>query len=226
MLCPYCNRHIHFDPIESTSYFEVLPNDDDVEGHRFVGGECPACEGVFVLHLKGRVEEGKFGGWYVANPKLVSLVFPRHGARKPPPPEVPQQYAGDYQEASLVLDDSPKASAALSRRCLQNIIREHFGIKDRTLDKEIEALLATGKLPSYVAEVVDAVRTVGNLAAHPTKDQHTGEIVDVEPGEAEWLLEVLDSLFDFCFVQPARQEQKKAALNAKLQSLGKPVLKK
>jgi len=47
----------------------------------------------------------------------------------------------------------------------------------------------------------------------------------VEPGEAEWILEVVGSLFDFVFVQPAKLEQRRASLNQKLQDMGKPVLK-
>lgn len=44
----------------------------------------------------------------------------------------------------------------------------------------------------------------------------TGDIVDVEPGEAEWTLDVLEGLFDFFFVQPAKTVARKAALDAKL----------
>jgi len=55
------------------------------------------------------------------------------------------------------------------------------------------------------------------------KDQ-TGQIVDVEPGEAEWNLDVLESLFDFYYVEPARVQSRKAALNAKLASAGKPLI--
>ncbi len=39
---------------------------------------------------------------------------------------------------------------------------------------------------------IDAVRVIGNFAAHPIKSKSTGEIVDVEPGEAEWNLNTLE----------------------------------
>jgi hypothetical protein len=80
-------------------------------------------------------------------------------------------------------------------------------------------------LPSYLAESIDAVRNIGNFAAHSMKSQHSGEILDVEPGEAEWNLEVLESLFDFYFVQPAILKAKRAALDAKLGEAGKPPMK-
>ncbi len=63
----------------------------------------------------------------------------------------------------------------------------------------------------------------GNFAAHPMKSQLTGLILDVEPGEAEWTLDVLEELFDFYFVLPAVIQKKKDAFNKKLQDAGKPT---
>jgi hypothetical protein len=74
-------------------------------------------------------------------------------------------------------------------------------------------------------QAIDAVRSIGNFAAHPLKDTNTGMIVDVETGEAEWLLDVLDALFDFTFVQPKTIERKKNDLNEKLKSIGKGKIK-
>jgi len=47
------------------------------------------------------------------------MIYPRTGGRNPAPQEVDDFIAEDYNEACLILNDSPKASAALSRRCLQ-----------------------------------------------------------------------------------------------------------
>lgn len=137
------------------------------------------------------------------------------------PVEVPKEFAEDYHEACLVLADSPKASAALSRRCLQHLLREVSKVKPSDLYSEIQEVLDSGKLPSHIAESIDAVRNVGNFAAHPIKCKSTGEVVSVEPGEAEWNLDVLEELFDFYFVQPERMKQKRTALNAKLSAAGK-----
>ena len=49
--------------------------------------------------------------------------------------------------------------------------------------------------------------------------------MEVEPGEAEWNLDVLEALFDFYFVQPSILQAKLAALNAKLKEAGKPPVK-
>ena len=63
--------------------------------------------------------------------------------------------------------------------------------------------------------MIDGVRVIGNFAAHPIKSQHTGEVIEVEPGEAEWLLETLEGFFDFYFVQPAKLGEKKSGAEQK-----------
>ncbi|HYO12205.1 MAG TPA: DUF4145 domain-containing protein, partial [Thermoanaerobaculia bacterium] len=115
--------------------------------------------------------------------------------------------------------------AALSRRLLQSILRDALGIKRGSLDGEIEEFLCSTGVPSHLAEAIDAVRQIGNFAAHPIKDQHTGEVLPVEPGEAEWLLDVIESLVDYVFVQPVRLAQRREVLNQKLAAAGKPALK-
>jgi hypothetical protein len=54
-----------------------------------------------------------------------------------------------------------------------------------------------------------------SLTSHPIKSQHSGEVVDIEPGEAEWSLDVLEGLLNFHFIQPALLEKKRDELNAK-----------
>ena len=79
-------------------------------------------------------------------------------------------------------------------------------------------------MPSNISEGLDAVRVIGNFAAHPIKSKSSGEIIEVESGEAEWNLDVLEALFDFYFVQPEILRLKKEALNKKLVEAGKVPL--
>lgn len=172
--------------------------------------ECPECHQIVVKlwfqHATGRQEY---------------MVFPRGTTRPPVSADVPAPLSVDYTEACGVLDASAKASAALSRRVLQMILRDKTGVKHGRLVDEITQALP--RLPSHLQHL-DAIRHIGNFAAHPTKDTNTGAIVDVEPGEADWLLDVLEELFDFYFVQPATVQRKKDALNAKLKAAGKPEI--
>jgi len=110
---------------------------------------------------------------------------------------------------------------SLSRRCLQQILRQAGGVKHGKLKNEINEAIDKGSLPSHITEVLHAVREIGNFAAHPEKDDATGTILPVEVGEAEWNLDVIEALFDFYYVQPALTAARKTALNEKLEKAGK-----
>lgn len=176
---------------------------------------CPSCgETIIMLRRLVASQRGE----------LVELdiqAWPKVHARTKLPPEVPDSLREDFREAYLILGDSPKASAALSRRCLQQVLRDAAKVKPGDLFDEIQQILNSGSLPSYLAERLDAVRHIGNFAAHPIKSKNTGEIIEVEPGEAEWLLDILEGLFDFYFVQPAKLKRNKDSLNEKLTAAGK-----
>jgi hypothetical protein len=187
---------------------------------------CPACDQVVLRLLAGDPifdQSGKFSGFHGILEHFYA--YPKRASRQPCPPEVPPDFADDYKEACLVISDSTKASAALSRRCLQNLLREAAKVQPGNLADEIQQVIDSGKLPSSLVESIDAVRNIGNFAAHPMKSQKSGEILPVEPGEAEWNLDVLESLFDFYFVQPEVIRKKREALNKKLKDAGKPPVK-
>ena len=136
-----------------------------------------------------------------------ALARPKASGRPPVPPEVPVQYAEDYREACLVIADSPKASAALSRRCLQLILRKELEAQGRDLYHEIGWVIKNTNLPSSIVDLLDVPRQVGNDAAHPTLSE-AGMITDIEPWEAEWCLEIIEALYDQLFVLPARNQER------------------
>ncbi|WP_211309814.1 DUF4145 domain-containing protein [Mucilaginibacter yixingensis] len=161
----------------------------------------------------------------LSQPVSLRLIHPKGSMRPPVPIEVPTHISVDYSEACIVLADSTKASAALSRRCLQNLLLDAAGVSKGDLSGQIQSVIDSGKLPSHLSDDIDAIRNIGNFAAHPNKSKSTGEILEVEPNEAEWNLEVLEALFDFYYVQPAKAAIRRAALNAKLADSGKPPMK-
>ncbi|UBB89990.1 DUF4145 domain-containing protein [Candidatus Kaistella beijingensis] len=212
MKCPHCNIEVN----ENFSN-NFIGNDKDGR-YNLLWMNCPnvKCE-KFIIKLQKRDNLNKVIEEY--------LVRPITASRPPVPVEVDKNFSDDYNEACLVVNFSPKASAALSRRCLQNILREKAGVKKGDLANEIQEVIDDGKLPTYLIESIDAIRNIGNFAAHPNKSKITGEIVPVEIGEAEWLLDVIESLFDFYFVQPKILQEKRNELNKKLADLGKPKMK-
>jgi hypothetical protein len=169
-------------------------------------------------------EDGPTIGYSLRDLQASEMIFPSAISRSVPN-EVPLHFANEFREACAVLAASPKASAAVSRRLLQNVLRDKFRIRQPTLSKEIEEFITRTDVPSHLVDAVDAVRNIGNFAVHPMKDETTGTIVEVEPGEAEWLLDVMEILFDFAFVQPDKLSRQRERLNSKLQAMGKPPMK-
>jgi hypothetical protein len=220
MKCPHCQVEVHADFNWRTVHGNGDKNPLGKFGvdmtYWYLGTMvCPACKDA-ILEVK-RTFATRPGN------ELQYLVYPRKAMRPSAPKEVPEHIAEDFNESCMVFSDSPKASAALSRRCLQAILRDK-GFTQKDLLKAIQAVLDSKQLPTSISENLDAVRNIGNFAAHPLKDTLSSSIEAVEPHEAEWNLEVLEELFDFYYVQPERSKQKRAALDAKLAALGKPPM--
>jgi len=126
---------------------------------------------------------------------------------KPFPDYIPQQILTDYNEACLIRDLSPKASATLARRCLQGIIRDFWNVKPGRLYDEIEAI--KDMIDPLTWGAIDAVRKVGNIGAHMEKDINI--IVDVEPNEAELLINLIEMLLRDWYIT---REERRARLLA------------
>jgi hypothetical protein len=224
--CPHCCTIDRFEPAEGRVGKSQMTQ---VEGRlvglseklEFLWSHCPNCGRLIFSVCAVEIHSAGSQGASISFGEQI-LLWPMHRSRVAPPPDVPAHVRDDYDEAATILNLSPKSSAALSRRCLQSLLRVQ-GYNQKDLWQQIDAVLP--HLPSYIAKDVDSIRHVGNFAAHPMKSSSSGEIVDVEHGEAEWNLDVLDMLFDFYYTQPALAQQKRDALNAKLVDAGKQPMK-
>jgi hypothetical protein len=214
-----CSGSIEFakDPLA----FPSSEKSDSTTAHfGYSTATCPSCKGAHIA-LSGKTGNGfpVHRTWW---------AFPRSGAYPPPPPQVPDGIATDYREANEVLAISAKASAALSRRCLQAILTA-AGYNHRNLADQVQMAIdetsAAKALPPSLRDSLDAIRNFGNFSAHPITDQTTLQIIDVEDGEAEWCLELLADMFDHYYVRPAVAAERRAALAAKLSAAGKPPMK-
>ncbi len=224
MRCPHCLIGIKLDIKERVSFPDYDFSTTNL-GKEFIHGICPECNSlVVVLRL------GKYRWVDAEEPGEVSeiqqeiIIYPST-AKRSVEAEVPKEYRDAFNEANSVLPISPKASAALSRRLLQQILQGKYGIRKRDLNQEIDEFIQLPNIPSEISGAIDAIRNVGNFAAHPMKYTNSGEIVEGEKGEAEWLLDVLEQLFDCAFTQPAKAQKRKDELNKKLVSLGKGPMK-
>lgn len=183
---------------------------------------CLACKNRILYLLEGAVGFYPGGSVATVSERTRRLIHPRTGGRTVPV-EVPAEFASLYRKASAILDDAPEASAAMSRRCLQEVLQGPGGATPSNLSDQID-LVVSGGVPTWVSEPLHALREIGNFGTHPIKSTNTGVVMEVQPGEAEWSLDTLDAVFDHYFVQPAKEAERKEAINAKLGEAGrKPV---
>ncbi len=219
MQCPHCTIHFH----ENWDVNQLSRGDRNISW-AYRTAHCPGCDEITIQFSKSRWN-GHSGNYVYES---WSQLFPFGSNRGPVPPEVPPDISRDYIEACQVLSISTKASAALARRCLQSILRAH-GYKASDLAREIDLLLNEADpkkaIPLTLRTTVDGIRNFGNFSAHPITDVTSLQIIDVDPHEAEWCLEILEEMFQHFYVRPAEAKARKAALDAKLKSAGKPPSK-
>lgn len=210
--CPYCN---HPTTITDPNYFENWENIyiaksklGDV-GFFIQAVTCPNTK-CFELWLKAelchtyqnqhgnRVKSTVIKSWQLL-PESEAKVLPDY---------IPKPIQNDYYEACRIRDLSPKASATLARRCLQGMIRNFWGIKKARLKNEIDEL--EDKVDADTWTSIDAVRSVGNIGAHMEADINI--IVDVEPGEAQLLIGLIEQLVDDWYVTRENRRKRTEAL--------------
>lgn len=97
------------------------------------------------------------------------LAHPRTGGAPPAHSDLPDDIRRDYDEASSILDLSPRGAAALVRLSIEKLCRklcEELGQTGRTLNDNIAMLVKNG-LDPRIQKALDAVRIYGNNAVHP-----------------------------------------------------------
>ena len=133
------------------------------------------------------------------------LVYPRRGEAPPANPDLPDEIRRDYDEASSVLDLSPRGAAALIRLCIQKLCKE-LGQSGDNINADIKALVAGG-LDRRVQKALDAVRVIGNNAVHP------GQIdLRDDRATAESLFRLLNLVAEKMISEPKHVDEVYAAL--------------
>lgn len=185
--CPFCNSSMSLHEGTLRQYHPCFTGPNGIAFTNHIPREtievsfykCPNCEKISIV-LKGIGSDVK---------NILLPVWPTSLAKQFPD-YVPQQIRQDYEEAYAIANISPKASATLSRRCLQGMIRDFWQINRNNLAKAIEELESKVSYSQWKA--IDSVRKVGNIGAHMENDINL--IVDIDPIEAHILLTLIEIL--------------------------------
>lgn len=119
------------------------------------------------------------------------------------PVAIPAQIIEDYREACLAIEQSPKAAAALSRRCLSEMLRDFWQVQPGSLSDEFRQV--KGTVDPLTWEAIESVRKSGLIGAR--MESEGAELLDTEPGEAKMLIGLIEMLIEDWYV--GREERRK-----------------
>ena len=203
--CPYCNRD---STITGNNYSASIHNFDDnnKDGHLGILTEAITCpnDDCKEYTITGTLKRARYNpNLQLYGPALITWKMRPQSFAIPLPDYIPEPVKNDYEEACLIRDLSPKASATLSRRCLQGIVRDYWGIRKNRLVDEINAIKE--KVDPITWKAIDSVRSIGNIGAHMEKDIDL--VIDVEPEEAQLLIGLIEILIKDWYI--AKHERQK-----------------
>ncbi len=180
--CPHCHRHTSLTPAPvkyEHGSREYQTRAFWAKNHRDTWwiGVCNACEEPVLVLNKG------------------DEIFP------PPLPtptseDIPEEIRSDLDEAKVCVSAAAyRAAAVMARRAMQ-VAAKDKGATDDKLVTQIHELLKSGKITTDLKEWADAVRWVGNDAAHPNGS-------DVTKEDAEDVLHLAEQFLHVLYVAPA-----------------------
>ena len=203
--CPYCNRDATITDSNFSRSVHFYDNDNK-DGDSAIVTTVITCpnETCKEYTINGALHSAYWDRNHKINPDVrFKWSMKPNSMAKQFPSYIPKAVIADYEEVCLIKELSPKASATLSRRCLQGIIRDFHGVKKGRLVDEINAIQEI--VDPITWQAIDSVRSIGNIGAHMEKDINL--IIDVELSEAQLLIGLIEILIKDWYI--AKHERQK-----------------
>lgn len=150
--CPHCGVYAH--QRWSAEKDECKVRTPSLLGFAYVEEDVPGLAVSFCTHCK------KYALWIGSK-----MIYPHISGAPLPNPDMPSDVRSDYEEATQVLQASPRAAAALLRLAIQKL-SVHLGQPGKNINDDIAALVKQG-LKVQIQQALDVVRVIGNNAVHP-----------------------------------------------------------
>jgi len=164
-----------------------------------------------------RTEAGVPNSW-IALPKRPNLPTVH--------PLVVEPFRKDYLEAWIILEDSPRMSAVLSRRLLADLLEKYANLNQYSLAQRIDGFIKDTRHPLWIRQNLHYLREVGDFGAHTQQDKTAAPansqpsadpiIINVDKAEAEWTLKNIGDLFEYFIIAPQKDKEMRAAIDKKL----------
>ena len=146
---------------------------------------CPYCNKTSSkLYDKDRKK------WFSIYPNSSAKIFP----------DVPENLYKDYSEACQILYLSPNASATLSRRCLQSMIKDRWGIERERLAAKITSI-SSDNISKLERKALEALKDIANIGAHPN------EIIEVSIEDAKKTIHIIELFFKKWYIDDPAEEK-------------------
>ncbi len=167
--CPNCNAYAH--QAWSDMWTQGSVNVDGLSAAR-----CSQCREWSIW-------------WY------GTMIHPKTTSVEPPSNDLPTDVRQDYEEAAQIVQQSPRAAAALLRLAIQKLCL-HLGGSGENLNKDISNLVKAG-LPQKVQQMLDTVRVIGNHSVH-------AGVIDLKdnPQTAEALFKLVNIVAEKMITEP------------------------
>ena len=203
--CPFCNRDQTVTGKDRQTAVADLTL-DNADGPRrlvtkFVVCPNPECRKFSLSASLHGLKQSKGRSYTGPHQKTWDLVPPSRARSFPV--AIPPRVLENYQEACIMLEQSPKAAAALSRRCLSEMLRDFWKVQPGRLIDEFRQI--KGAADPLTWEAVESVRNSGMIGAR--FESEGAEIFDIDPGEAELLIGLIETLIEDWYV--GREERRK-----------------
>ncbi len=203
--CPFCNRdQTVIDEGRQISFADLTI--DNADGPRrlvikFVVCPDPQCR-KFSLSVSLHGLETSGNRSYTGKLLKTWGLIPPSRARTFPV-DLPLAVLENYQEACFAIEFSQKVAAALARRCLSEMLRDFWEVQPGSLSDEFRQV--KGTVDPLTWEAIESIRKSGTIG---TRMENIGtEILDTDPGEAELLIGLIETLIQDWYV--SREERRK-----------------
>ncbi|EEW9940061.1 DUF4145 domain-containing protein [Campylobacter jejuni] len=95
------------------------------------------------------------------------IIYPKPRLTPMPNKDLDEDLKLDYEEASNIVQDSPRSACALLRLVLQKLLI-NLG-KDKNINNAIKNLIDKKEIDGKLQKALDSVRVIGNSAIHPNE---------------------------------------------------------
>lgn len=205
-LCRHCgNKTSHillYQQTKKVHLVEYPPEDKELTENDYVFlFECKTCTGISLKHVFGGsldVEHYRLGIPF----EDIDYLYPSVRSFDE---EIPIGLRLVIQEANRVKLISSMAYLILIRKVLEELCKEK-GIKEDNLQKSLNKLAETEKLPDIFFESSDKLRLLGNIGAHES-------MIKINNDEIKLIEEFLFAIIEHIYVMPSKLHKLKEALD-------------